>query len=483
MTEYVFDEEGKIRFSQSAVQRNEGGYSLYDEDSRLVESGVYQGIAYVFQTIDETPVGNVVLNITVREHYLQKLSYNDSYELVYKTWYVRDVNGNVMSVYQQNLQTGGDIVQSENPVYGASRVGEAMYNKANDTWAYYYELTDHLGNVRAVITDTKVNGEADDVQYAEYYPFGMQMPGRLKVGIDYRYQYQGQYAEADDEVGLSAFKLRMYDARIARWISPDPYGQYASPYVGMGNSPNGVDVDGGLFGLSTSLSTLVGAGIGFGIGSSLGLLLDKDNWWKYGIAGAFLGGTAGFLTGNNSYMGSKSARSKNFSSGKVSTTFKRTRVGKLKYPKFNDTLSKEFTLFNYKERIFYGPYMMPFQWGINLGSKFSALSFSFSGNGIYDGSVFRNNRDISSFSIGRDEVTSRGNARFLFEGETFMSGLPQGQIKRFNYQFEGDDLIDVNYSVQDIPGPDQFAKVKIKAQVRRLTHLQYTLLRNRGWKL
>ena len=30
-------------------------------------------------------------------------------------------------------------------------------------------------------------------------------------------------------------------------MSMDPYGQYASPYLGMGNSPvNGVDPDGGL---------------------------------------------------------------------------------------------------------------------------------------------------------------------------------------------------------------------------------------------
>lgn len=40
----------------------------------------------------------------------------------------------------------------------------------------------------------------------------------------------------------------MYDARIGRWVSPDPYGQFSSGYVGMGNNPvNGTDPDGGIW--------------------------------------------------------------------------------------------------------------------------------------------------------------------------------------------------------------------------------------------
>ncbi len=38
----------------------------------------------------------------------------------------------------------------------------------------------------------------------------------------------------------------MYDPAIGRWMSRDPAGQYASPYVGMGNNPvDHVDPDGG----------------------------------------------------------------------------------------------------------------------------------------------------------------------------------------------------------------------------------------------
>jgi len=45
---------------------------------------------------------------------------------------------------------------------------------------------------------------------------------------------------------MEAFQLRMWDGRLGRWLSPDPYGQYASPYLGMGNNPiSMIDADGG----------------------------------------------------------------------------------------------------------------------------------------------------------------------------------------------------------------------------------------------
>jgi|GEM_PF-6885305 len=66
----------------------------------------------------------------------------------------------------------------------------------------------------------------------------------------YRFGYQGQFAEDEtEETGYNNFELRMYDSRIGRWFALDPYNQYWSGYVGMGNNPiNGVDPDGGFFG-------------------------------------------------------------------------------------------------------------------------------------------------------------------------------------------------------------------------------------------
>lgn len=50
----------------------------------------------------------------------------------------------------------------------------------------------------------------------------------------------------DNETGMEAFQLRLWDGRIGRWLSPDPYGEFHSPYLGMGNNPISlIDPDGG----------------------------------------------------------------------------------------------------------------------------------------------------------------------------------------------------------------------------------------------
>ena len=67
-----------------------------------------------------------------------------------------------------------------------------------------------------------------------------------------RYAYQGQacpndegIGKKDPETGKEAFELRLWDGRIGRWLTTYPYGQYVSPYLGMGNNPvNFIDVKG-----------------------------------------------------------------------------------------------------------------------------------------------------------------------------------------------------------------------------------------------
>ncbi|MEM9446720.1 MAG: RHS repeat-associated core domain-containing protein [Verrucomicrobiota bacterium] len=77
-----------------------------------------------------------------------------------------------------------------------------------------------------------------------YTPFGLSFADNYFKEA-YRHDYQGQYAEKDAETGWNAFELRMYDPIIARWMRPDPYGQFASPYLAMGNNPKYTDPDGG----------------------------------------------------------------------------------------------------------------------------------------------------------------------------------------------------------------------------------------------
>lgn len=126
---------------------------------------------------------------------------------------------------------------------------------------------------------------------ADYYPFGLPMDGREITDEKYRYGFQGQYSERDSTTGFNEFKLRMYDARIGRWLSVDPYSQFSSPYVGMGNVPNmGVDPSGGIFNLGPIAS---GAIIGAAVGTAVGLIFDKQNWFYYAAGGAGLGAVGG----------------------------------------------------------------------------------------------------------------------------------------------------------------------------------------------
>ncbi|SRX52251.1 hypothetical protein AEQU1_00114 [Aequorivita sp. CIP111184] len=95
------------------------------------------------------------------------------------------------------------------------------------------------------------------------------MPNRNVQG-SYRYAYQGQ--EKDNETGMEAFELRLWDARIGRWQRPDPMRQYHSPYLGMGNIPSSAfDSDGGyvyIMGADGSLLRVYNKVMGAEIGAS-----------------------------------------------------------------------------------------------------------------------------------------------------------------------------------------------------------------------
>ncbi|RZJ79156.1 MAG: hypothetical protein EOO20_27145, partial [Chryseobacterium sp.] len=121
-----------------------------------------------------------------------------------------------------------------------------------DIGTKYYELSDHLGNVLATVLDRKTgygaaNGEyagfkADIASATDYYPFGMEMPGRSFSSASSRFGYNGQ--EKDNEVngeGNSlSFRYRVYDSRIGKFLSIDPLSKkfpWWTPYQFAGNTP------------------------------------------------------------------------------------------------------------------------------------------------------------------------------------------------------------------------------------------------------
>ncbi|AWI25285.1 RHS repeat-associated core domain-containing protein [Flavobacterium pallidum] len=185
-------------------------------------------------------------------------------------YYVSDLSGNLMALYTSLASSPSSVVQKEMPIYGISRLGICMKAVSPNPEVRNYEITDHLGNVRAVIQKTG-NPYPNNVAmnaFADYYPFGEQLAGRNSANA-YRYAFQGQ--EIDQSTEMEAFKLRLWDGRLGRWMSPDPYGQHFSPYLGMGNNPAvNIDPDGGY-------ETKLGAFLSWVAGGFKGTVISNPN--------------------------------------------------------------------------------------------------------------------------------------------------------------------------------------------------------------
>jgi RHS repeat-associated protein len=90
----------------------------------------------------------------------------------------------------------------------------------------------------------------DIIELRNYYPFGMQMPGRKSGNQDYRFSFQGQ--EKDDEIkgqGNSLnYEYRMHDPRIGRFFAVDPLAAkypYNSTYAFSENRViDGIELEG-----------------------------------------------------------------------------------------------------------------------------------------------------------------------------------------------------------------------------------------------
>jgi RHS repeat-associated protein len=83
----------------------------------------------------------------------------------------------------------------------------------------------------------------------DYYPFGMEMPGRSYEAGDYRFGFQAQEGDPEWFEGALSFKYRIHDPRIGRFLSVDPlFREYPwnSTYAFSENRLiDGVDLEGG----------------------------------------------------------------------------------------------------------------------------------------------------------------------------------------------------------------------------------------------
>jgi len=175
-------------------------------------------------------------------------------------------------------------------LYGSARLGmylpeksvisvstESKQREVGYLGKQVFELSNHLGNIIATITDKKLQVslnttstayfEADVQTVQDYYAGGMIMQGRIyESGSDsYRYGFGGK--EKDNENSGDGnkydFGARIYDSRLSRWLSVDPLqSKYAglTPYNYVANSPiSAIDPDGRLIIFINGLRLHVGA--------------------------------------------------------------------------------------------------------------------------------------------------------------------------------------------------------------------------------
>jgi len=249
-----------------------GNYA-YDAIGNLTKD-VAAGIAA--NGIVWTPYGKIkqITNATYRIEYLYDAMGNRvrqkrtklSDNTYVTTYYGRDASGkNVIGTYEK-IGTGSTVLK-EVPLYGSSRLGILRPNATQSTTAITppavytrtlgkkeYEITDHLGNVRVSVSDRLVKPGSDwlnDVKtQTDYFPYGMQREDRNDNVAGYRYGYNGKENDNDvkGEGNQQDYGFRIYDPRVARFLSVDPLTKnypWYTPYQFAGNTPiQAIDLDG-----------------------------------------------------------------------------------------------------------------------------------------------------------------------------------------------------------------------------------------------
>ncbi len=301
---YTEDIDSQTPLSLAQVQSEQlpeqsGDNYVYDEIGNLVKD-TKEGITNITwsaygKILSITKNGNVIsYTYDASGNRISKIA-NDK-----TTVYVRDAGGNVMAIYEKENSgiNNGNLSQTEAHLYGSSRIGifilkRNVENPATNTNGIYgfergnkiFELSNHLGNVLVTVSDKKMSIDSDsdgDIDYYEadvisandYYPGGMDLPGR-QHGTQGRYGFNGKERDNKDGVVQYDYGFRIYDPRLVRFKSVDPLFKsypWFTPYQFAGNSPIlNIDLD-GLENVSTQPNTQVN------VNENAAANVDKKTW-------------------------------------------------------------------------------------------------------------------------------------------------------------------------------------------------------------
>jgi hypothetical protein len=271
---YNLDENGNLvnnRLNHVRDQVSSGNYSV-DIDSQSSDNYEYdlignlkKDVAEGIDTVRWTAYGKInhivkysgaaLIDYTYGPGGMRSGKKVNANDTITKTFYVRDAQGNVLSLY---TQVGDNSLKwSEQHLYGCSRLGVWNWDASapvsapvvNEDPIYdslmsgsrSYELINHLGNVLSTISDKKIGNDSSGVvnyysvevlSQNDFYPGGMQLPERTYQAGSTFYRFGFNSHEKSDEIsGAGNHTTALYgeyDTRLVRRWNPDP-----KPTVGI----------------------------------------------------------------------------------------------------------------------------------------------------------------------------------------------------------------------------------------------------------
>lgn len=250
-----------------------------------------EGVSNIFDVLDQSTTGIIGV----------KDDFDDSQPNIYLNYLLYDDDFNLVDFGIDPINTNAEI--PDDPTAMTTHAFDELANEIiveKPGFVYIYISNEDERNITAYFDDFEVKHTYGNIAVAkDQYPFGLAMEGRKLERKYWRYGYQGEYSEKDEETQWNAFQLRMFDPVIGRWTTTDPYGQFPSPYLGMGNNPvSGVDPDGGF------CPTCTGGDDVYSVGATV---TNVNGSWKYlgggnwqdltaqGTSGGFMGGFWDFM--------------------------------------------------------------------------------------------------------------------------------------------------------------------------------------------
>jgi RHS repeat-associated protein len=245
-------------FTNQAVKYQKSTLASYQTSNNLY-SGPFGGMENYFANI-KTYFGQTKYDQMIEGFMRASILYMDTIKLV--EWHI--YGSSRIGIYETNLCMASRSVRvesgTETQVNSTTTAPQSYTYFTTARGAKRFELTNHLGNVLAVITDKKVaicstevfsHWKAELVSATDYSPFGATMPGRNFNSTDYRFGFNGK-EKVDEVTGNSGdtydYGARVYDARLGRFLSRDPLAKsypFYSPYQFAANTPiMAIDLDG-----------------------------------------------------------------------------------------------------------------------------------------------------------------------------------------------------------------------------------------------